>query len=155
MAGAVTRLSGAVTGVVVLAFRPAASLLASLPNAVLAGIVISTVLGLLRVPRIVALWRVSRWQFAVAGSTFVLTLVLAPHIERAVIAGIVLSVAVTSPASCRFDWRRTSATAWLVVRPAGVLWFSTAADLQESLIAMLELHGRRSDPARARWPGPH
>jgi SulP family sulfate permease len=140
MAGAVTRLSGAVTGIVVLAFLPAASLLASLPAAVLAGIVISTVLGLVQVPRIVALWRVSRWQFGVAASTFVLTLALAPHIERAVIAGIALSVVVHLARELSLRLETAERNGVLVVRPAGVLWFATAADLHESLIALLEAH---------------
>jgi SulP family sulfate permease len=140
MAGAATRLSGAITGLVVLAFLPVASLLDALPTAVLAGIVISTVLGLLRVTRIMALWRVSRPQFAVAATTFVFTLALAPHIEWAVMAGIGLSVAVHLARELTLRLEVGEHDGVLVVRPAGVLWFATAADLQERLIARLAAH---------------
>ncbi|HEX7300344.1 MAG TPA: SulP family inorganic anion transporter [Solirubrobacteraceae bacterium] len=139
-AGAATRLSGAFTGLVVLAFLPFASVLEPLPRPVLAAIVIGAVVGLLRLPQMVALWRISRPQFGIAWTTFGLTLLLAPHVEWAVLAGVALSVAVhlMRELSLRLDVRVVGDE--LEVRPAGVLWFATAHDLQERLIELLGHH---------------
>lgn len=147
MAGAATRASGAVTGVIVLAFLPTASALSSLPTAALAGIVIATVLQLVRLVRVAALARVSPPQFGVAATTFGLTLLLAPHIERAILAGIGLSIAVHLARELTLRLETTEHDGVLEIRPAGVLWFATAADLQESLI---ELLGRHPDTKRLR-----
>lgn len=140
MAGAATRRSGAVAGLVVLAFLPFASSLEPLPRPVLAAIVISTVLGLIRLARMAALWRISRPQFAIAWVTFGLTLALEPHLEWAVVAGVGLSLAVhlARELSLRLDVHADGDV--LIVRPAGVLWFATAHDLQERLIGLLQHH---------------
>jgi SulP family sulfate permease len=137
-AGAMTRASGAITGLAVLAFLPFAGILEPLPKAVLAAIVITAVLGLIRLRRMVALWRVSRPQFAVAWTTFVLTLVLTPRVERAVMAGVALAVHLVRELTMRIETTTTGDT--LEVRPTGVLWFATAQDLEERLIDLLEEH---------------
>lgn len=146
-AGAVTRASGAITGVAVLAFLPAAGVLEPLPKAILAAIVITAVLGLIRIPRMIALWRVSRPQFVVAWTTFILTLVVAPNVERAVIAGVALALAVhlLREMSVRVETTITGDT--LEVRPMGVIWFATAKDLEERLIDLL---GENPDARRLR-----
>jgi SulP family sulfate permease len=140
MAGAATRASGAVTGLVVLAFLPFASVVSSLPKAVLAAIVIAAVLGLLRFGRLIDLWRVSRPQFAVAATTFALTLILAPHIERAIVIGVVLSILthLARELTMRIDVELAGET--LEIRPHGVLWFGNAQRVEERLIAVLERH---------------
>jgi SulP family sulfate permease len=140
MAGAATRASGAVTGLVVLAFLPFASVLEPLPRAVLAAIVITAVLGLIRLRRLVALWRVSKPQFAVAAGTFTLTLVLAPHIERALAVGIALSLVVHLLRELQVEVQASATDTTLEVRPTGVLWFGTAQDLEDRLIALLQAH---------------
>jgi len=139
-AGAVTRASGAITGLFVLAFLPFASVLDPLPQAVLAAIVIGMVLGLIRLRRLAALWRISRPQFAVAWTTFGLCLLLAPHVEYAVLAGVGLAVAthLVRELSVRVEVERRGET--LEVRPLGVLWFATAQDLEERLIGLLDEH---------------
>jgi SulP family sulfate permease len=139
-AGALTRASGAITGIAVLAFLPAAAVLEPLPKAVLSAIVISAVLGLMRFGRIVSLWRVSRPQFAVAAVTFVLTLVLSPHVEQAVIAGVVLALGVHLVRELTLRIEVTTAGDTLVIRPSGVLWFATAQDLEDRLSGLLEQH---------------
>jgi sulfate permease, SulP family len=146
-AGAVSRRAGAITGLAVLAFLPFAGVVEPLPQAVLAAIVIAAVVGLIRLRRMVALWRVSRPQFAIAWTTFALTLLLAPRIELAVVIGVTLSIAVhlVRELSLRLEVSLEGDT--LEVRPAGVLWFATAADLQERLIELLEGH---PDAARLR-----
>jgi SulP family sulfate permease len=146
-AGAVTRASGAVTGLAVLAFLPAAALLEPLPRAVLSAIVISAVLALIRLRRMAVLWRVSRPQFVVAWATFALTLLLAPRIERAVMAGVVLALAVhlIRELSVRIEVTTTGET--LEVRPTGVLWFATAHDLEARLNRLI---GQHRDATRLR-----
>ncbi len=141
LGGARTRWSGAITGLTVLAFLPFASILAPLPVAVLGALVIAAVSGLIRIQPLTCLWRISRPQFAVAATTFVLTLVLAPHIEQAVILGILAAGAVHL-------WRELhlGLDAWadddetLNLRPHGVLWFGSAEVLKASIGDMVADH---------------
>lgn len=146
-AGAATRASGAITGLAVLAFLPAAAVLEPLPRAVLAAIVITAVLALIRLRRMAVLWRVSRPQFAVAWATFGLTLLLAPHVERAVTAGVALALAVHLVRELSLRVEATNDGETLEVRPTGVLWFATAQDLEERLIGLL---GQHRDATRLR-----
>jgi SulP family sulfate permease len=141
LAGARTRWSGAVTGLAVLAFLPLAGALSSLPRAVLAAIVIGAVVSLVQPLPLVRLAGLSRPQFLVAASTFALTLVLAPHVEQAVLIGIALAVAVHL-------WRelQLEVTSWtegetLHLRPRGVLWFGTAPRLEDTFLAAIGNHG--------------
>jgi sulfate permease, SulP family len=141
LAGARTRWSGAVTGLTVLAFLPFAAALEPLPRAVLGAIVVVAVAGLLRLGPALRLWSYSKPQFAVAWVTFAATLAFAPHVERALMVGIGLSIAVHL-------WRELSLKleTWidgetLHVKPLGVLWFATASDLQISVLRLLA--GRR------------
>jgi hypothetical protein len=78
----------------VLAFIPAAGLLADLPRAVLGALVIAAVLPLFRFLPVVRLWRVSRPHFLVAAGTFASTVALSPQVERGVLIGIALAIAV-------------------------------------------------------------
>ncbi len=139
-AGARTRTSGAVTGLAVLAFLPLASALSSLPLAVLSAIVIAAVAPLVRLRPLLHLARLSRPQFLVAGATFALTLLLAPHVEEAVLIGVGLAVAVHL-------WRELSleVPSWtegdtLHLRPSGVLWFGTAPRLEDTFLALVGGH---------------
>jgi SulP family sulfate permease len=145
IAGGATRASGAVTGLVVLAFLPLAAVLSALPKAVLAAIVICSVLGLLRFGRIATLWRVSRPQFAVAVATFALTLALAPHIERAVTIGVALSNAVHLGRELSLRIDESVAGALVRVQPSGVVWFGNAQRLEEHVTGIL---GRTPGVAR-------
>ncbi len=140
LAGARSRWSGAVTGLAVLLFLPFAPVVASLPVATLGSIVIAAVTGLVRFSVFVELWRISRPQFMVAVLTLTLTLVLAPHIEQAVIVGMLAAVAVHL-------WRelRPAVEAWveqdtLHVRPHGVLWFGSAPGLEQTFVDLLAQH---------------
>jgi SulP family sulfate permease len=135
--GARTRWSGAVTGVAVLAFLPFASSLSSLPAAVLAGIVVVTVAGLVRPLPVLRLAGLSRPQFAVAVSTFALTLALAPHVERAVIAGVLLAIAIHLWREARLEiasWREEET---LHLRPRGVLYFGSERRIEDRFLAAL------------------
>jgi sulfate permease, SulP family len=136
-AGARTRLSGAITGLVVLAFLPFADALSSLPKAVLAAIVIGSVLGLVQIRPLIRLWRYSRPQFVVAWVTFGLTLGLSPHIEWAVLAGIGLAVAVHLARELSFDIEASIADSTLHLRPSGVLWFGSGSILEDRFVGLL------------------
>jgi len=94
LSGARTRWSGAVTGVLGLAFLPFAWILAPLPRAVLAAVVIAAVAQLVKVRPLLRLWNQSRPQAMVAYTTIALAFLLAPRIDEAVMVGIVLSLSV-------------------------------------------------------------
>jgi len=102
--------------------------------------VIVAVAGLIRPLPLLRLARLSRPQFVVAAVTFALTLALAPHVERAVLIGIGLAVAVHL-------WRELSIEVpiWtegdtLHLRPRGVLWFGTSARLEDAFLRLVAEH---------------
>lgn len=129
LAGARSRWSGLITGLVVLAFMPIAGILAPLPKSVLAGIVIAAVLKLLDLGALVRMWRLAKWQALSAYATFLLTIVLAPRIDYAVLAGIAVAVVLHL-------WRETQLSVEvereddvLTVRLSGVLFFGSTHHL--------------------------
>jgi SulP family sulfate permease len=137
MAGARSRWSGLVTGLTVLLFLPFASVLSPLPHAVLSGIVIASIWGLFRPRELARLWQASPPQAVVGWGTFALTLLLAPHIEQAVLMGVVVASAVHM-------WRELTpgVRSWregdtLYVAPSGVLWFGSAPAMEDRLLAQL------------------
>ena len=67
-------------------------LLAPVPQATLAAIVVITVVNLLKPSQWRALWRISRTEALTAAVTFVVTLITAPRIYWGVVAGIVLTL---------------------------------------------------------------
>ena len=137
VAGATSRWSGAVTGVLVLVFVPFAELLAPMPRAVLAGIIIAATWGLIRPRALFKLWQLSPLQALVASSTFVLTLALSPRIEQAVLLGILLSIGIHL-------WRElpVSIDTWtregeIHIALEGVVWFGSAPVLEEALLDLM------------------
>jgi sulfate permease, SulP family len=139
-AGARTAWSGAVTGVAVLALLPLAFLLAPLPTAVLSAIVVGAVVPLIRLRPIARLWRHSRPAFLIAVGTLASTLALAPRIERGVLVGVGLSIAVHL-------WRELhiEIAAWLEdgvlhIAPRGVLWFGAAERVEDAFLRELAAH---------------
>jgi SulP family sulfate permease len=140
LSGARTRWNGAVAGLAVLVFVPFASFLEPLPRAVLGGVVIGSVLGLIRIRPILRLLSFSRPQFVVAGVTFVLTLALSPHIEQAIVIGIGLAVATHLFRELSLDVVSWTENETLHLRPRGVLWFGTAPRLEDSLLDQVAQH---------------
>jgi SulP family sulfate permease len=139
-AGAQTRWSGAITGLAVLAFLPFASSLSELPKAVLGGIVIAAVASLVRPLPLLRLARYSKAQFALGAITFALTLALAPHVERAVLVGVGLAVALHLWRELRLEvpsWREGET---LHMRPRGVLYFGTERRIEDSLLRLVTEH---------------
>ncbi|HEB85285.1 MAG TPA: STAS domain-containing protein [Bacteroidetes bacterium] len=93
-AGAVTGLSSAFSSFVVLItllfFTP---LLFYLPQSVLAAIIMMAVVGLLNVGGFIHAWRAQKYDGAISLITFASTLVFAPHLDRGILIGVVLSLA--------------------------------------------------------------
>jgi SulP family sulfate permease len=135
-AGAVTRWSGLVTGIVVLAMMPLVGLLAELPKAVLAGVVIGAVTKLLRIRSLVRLWHYARLQALTAYLTFVLTLALAPRIDVAVVIGIGLAIAAHLYREMDLGIATRQEGDVLVLRLSGVLWFGSTHLLEETLLEL-------------------
>ena len=140
-AGAQTRWAGAVTGLAVLAFMPFAGILSDLPRAVLGAIVVAAVVGLIRVPDMVRLARVSWGQTFVAWTTALATLVLAPRVDLAILVGVFVAAAV----HIFREASRTRVTTKyeapeLEIGPGGVLFYGSAAALEEALSAELVAH---------------
>lgn len=92
-AGAITGFSSVITGLVVgatlLWLTP---LLYHLPQATLAAVIIMAVINLIKIDPILHAWKAQPHDAIVAVVTFVLTLVLAPHIDNGIIVGVLLSL---------------------------------------------------------------
>ena len=145
LSGARTRWSGAVAGVLGLAFLPFAWILAPLPRAVLAAIVIAAVSSLVKVRPLLRLWHQSRPQALVAYTTIALALVLAPRIDQAVLVGVVLSLSVHAWREIKPRVETWTEGSTLHVRPAGVLWFGSAHVVER---ALMDLLGEDERPTR-------
>lgn len=131
LAGAKTRLSGAVTGLTVLAALPLTFLLAPLPKAVLGAVVIAAVLNLVQFRSLLKLRRYARSQAGVGWATFALTLLLAPRIDVAVLIGIGLAIAVHLWREMRLNVTQHAEAGVLSVELEGVLWFGSVPTCEE------------------------
>ncbi len=137
LAGARTRWSGLVTGLAVLAFLPFAGVLESLPRAVLGGVVIAAVLGLVQPATMVETVRRSTPQGVVALATFAATIITAPHVERGVMVGVVLSIALHLWRELHVSVPGRVHSGTLHLEPRGVLWFATASRLEQEVLDAL------------------
>ncbi|KMY67465.1 DNA repair protein [Desulfocarbo indianensis] len=94
-AGARTGLSSVVTSlmvvIVLLFFTP---LLYHLPQAVLAAVIMMAVVGLINVSGFVHAWKAQWYDGAISIITFVATLAFAPHLDKGIMIGVVLSLGV-------------------------------------------------------------
>ncbi len=92
-AGAVTSLSSIITGLTVAAaLLWLTPYLYHLPQATLAVIIIMAVIRLIKISPFFHIWKVQRHDGIVALVTFALTLLLAPHLDYGILAGIGLSL---------------------------------------------------------------
>ena len=137
LSGAGSRWSGAITGLAVLVFLPFAGVLSSLPKAVLAGIVIAAVGGLVRPRLLVNVWALSRTQALVVWLTLALCLLLAPQIEQALLLGILLSLGIHVWRERRAGFHSWMEGEVLHLEVMGILWFASAPRLEEALIGQL------------------
>lgn len=94
-AGAVTGMSSVFTSlaviIVLLFFTP---LLYHLPQAVLAAIIMMAVIGLVNVSGFVHAWRAQWYDGAISILSFLATLFFAPHLDKGIMIGVVLSLMV-------------------------------------------------------------
>ncbi|MEE9417010.1 MAG: SulP family inorganic anion transporter [Acidimicrobiales bacterium] len=143
-AGARSKWSGGITGLVVLAFLPFAGVLEALPTAVLGAIVVGAVTSLVKPKRLLSLWRRSKSQALLTYVTFFATLITPPEVFWAVILGVLLTVV----HHFAFKLKLTvdaSDPAMLRIRPDGLLWIGSNGVLAERLKAAIANHG--SSPA--------
>lgn len=140
MVGGRTRWSGLVSGLVVLAFLPFASALGDLPKAVLAGIVIASVLKLVDPRPVLGFWQLGRVQFGTAAVTYVAALVLAPRIDLAVVLGVALATLVHLWRELHLQVPGDEEDGVLNVRPSGVLYFASAPGLEDAVNSLLATH---------------
>jgi len=133
LAGARTAWAGAINGAFVLVAVPFIPLLEPLPMAILGATVVGAVIKLVRLDHLWALVNQSRPQALVGVGTFVATLLAAPRVERGVMVGVALALAVhlyreltiTTPSRRHGDR--------LIVAPEGVLWFATVPGLDRMI----------------------
>ena len=140
LAGGVTRWSGLVTGLTALALIAFAPLLAELPRAVLAGVVIAAVRDLVRLQPLSSLWRLGRTQTTIAWTTFALTLLLEPRVDQALLAGVAIAVLVHLLRESRLDIEHERSGARHLVNVRGVLWFASAAQLEDAMRSLWQRH---------------
>jgi len=92
-AGAVTGISSVVTGVVVgITLLWLTPLLFHLPQATLAAVIIMAVINLIKFKPIVHAWKAQPHDGIVSVITFVLTLIMAPHLDKGILIGVGLSI---------------------------------------------------------------
>lgn len=94
-AGAVSGLSSVVTSlavvIVLLFFTP---LLYHLPQSVLASVIMMAVIGLLNVTGFIHAWQAQWYDGVISVGTFICTLGFAPHLDRGIMVGVILSLLV-------------------------------------------------------------
>jgi SulP family sulfate permease len=140
LSGGRTRWSGAVVGLVILAFLPFANVLATLPRAILGAIVMYSAARFLRFRTLVRIGWLSRPQALVAWVTFALSLLLAPRIDRAVMIGIGLAIIVHLWRELRVHVRAKYDHGTLRLEPKGVLFFASAPILLRAFLDELAAH---------------
>lgn len=135
-AGATTRLSGAVTGLLMIAFLPFAGVLDGLPEAVLGAIIVGAVFKLVKPRKLLRLWTRSPWQAGLAWLTFIATILTPPNIHFAVIIGIAATVILHFIRPFHLDVERVGEQ--LQIRPRGLLWIITTTRFKKALSAAVE-----------------
>ncbi|MFC1563840.1 SulP family inorganic anion transporter [candidate division KSB1 bacterium] len=153
--GAMTGMSGLFTSCVViitlLFFTP---FMYHLPQSVLAAIIMMAVLGLLNVSGFVHSWQAKKFDGFVTLITFIGTLVFAPHLERGILLGVVLTLGESlfqhmrpdiAVLSKHWDGAFRNARRWGlreckyvgVIRFNGSLFFASASYLEDQVLEEL------------------
>jgi sulfate permease, SulP family len=151
-AGAFSGISSVVTSIVVvitlLFFTP---LLYHLPQAVLAAIIMMAVIGLLNVKGFIHAWRAQWYDGAISILSFLITLYFAPHLDKGIMVGVVLSMTVflyksmrpvvaslslneENVLTCAEHYRLKGCRHISVVRFDGALFFANASYLDEQVL---------------------
>ncbi|MBF0099409.1 MAG: SulP family inorganic anion transporter [Desulfobacterales bacterium] len=93
--GAVTGLSSVFTSfAVVITLLCLTPLLYHLPQSVLAAVIMMAVIGLINISGFVHAWRAQRHDGIISIISFVCTLIFAPHLDKGIMVGVVLSLGV-------------------------------------------------------------
>lgn len=150
--GAKTRWSGGITGIILLAFLPFASILENLPNAVLGAVVLGAVLNLLNPVRLFRLWKPSWSQAMLAWLTFAATLLATPNIQWAIVFGIVLTVVHHFLFPVAIESRETAAELApepdarpvVDIQPTGLVWLGSSAAFERQLRDVATAHPNAS-----------
>jgi len=151
-AGAISGISSVVTSIMVvitlLFFTP---LLYHLPQAVLAAVIMMAVIGLVNVKGFVHSWKAQWYDGAIAIFSFLVTLYFAPHLDKGIMVGVALSMAVFLYKSmrpvvaslslhedkvlkCAEFYRLKGCRHISVVRFDGPLFFANASYLDEQVL---------------------
>ena len=126
-AGAITGFSSIVTAIVVgLTLLFLTPLLYHLPQATLAAVIIMAVINLVKVQPVIQAWKAEPHDGLVSVVTFVLTLILAPHLETGIIVGVLLSLGL-------FVYR--------TMRPR----FATVSRFPDGTLRDVEVHSLKTD----------
>jgi len=154
-AGAVTGLSSVFTSmtvvIVLLFFTP---LLYHLPQSVLAAVIMMAVIGLVNVSGFVHAWHAKWYDGVISIISFLATLVFAPHLDKGIMIGVVLSLGVflynsmrpkvVSLARAADDALRCASTHGLkeceyiaMVRFDGPLFFANSSYLEDKMMEIL------------------
>ncbi|PIE65687.1 MAG: sodium-independent anion transporter [Desulfobacterales bacterium] len=149
--GAVSGISSVVTSVMVvitlLFFTP---LLYHLPQAVLAAVIMMAVIGLVNVKGFIHAWKAQWYDGVISVLSFLVTLYFAPHLDKGIMVGVVLSMIVFLYKSMRpvvaslsmneenvlqsaEDYRLKGCRHISVVRFDGALFFANASYLDEQV----------------------
>ncbi|MFH1701022.1 MAG: SulP family inorganic anion transporter [Candidatus Zixiibacteriota bacterium] len=92
-AGAVTGLSSVISGMIVMiVLLFLTPLLYYLPQSVLAAIIMMAVVGLINFKSFIHAWRAQKYDGIIGICSFIGTLVFAPHLDRGILIGVVLSL---------------------------------------------------------------
>lgn len=129
LAGATSPWSGAITGALVLLALPLTPLLKNLPGAILGAIVVVAVIKLVKIGELVELFYQSLPQAAVGVGTLAATLAFAPRVERGVLVGIGLALAVHLYRELTVTVTSELDDDTLTVAPQGVLWFASVPQI--------------------------
>ena len=151
-AGAVSGISSVVTSIVVvitlLFFTP---LLYHLPQAVLAAVIMMAVIGLVNVKGFIHAWKAQWYDGAISILSFFITLYYAPHLDKGIMVGVILSMTVFLYKSMRpvvaslsmneenvlksaEHYRLKGCQHISVVRFDGALFFANASYLDEQVL---------------------
>jgi sulfate permease, SulP family len=151
-AGATSGISSVVTSLmVVVTLLFLTPLLYHLPQAVLAAVIMMAVIGLLNVSGFVHAWKAQWYDGAISIITFVVTLYFAPHLDKGIMVGVVLSMVIFLYKSMRpvvaslsmseekvlksADYYRLKGCRHIsVVRFDGALFFANASYLDEQVL---------------------
>ena len=159
-AGAVTGLSSVFTSlavvIVLLFFTP---LLYHLPQAVLAAVIMMAVIGLVNVTGFIHAWEAKWYDGAISIISFVSTLAFAPHLDKGIMIGVVLSLmvflyksmrpSVVSLARSEDEALRCVTTHGLreceyvaMVRFDGPLFFANASYLEDKITEIMRIKNK-------------